>query len=58
MRESFVPMFLFGCVFGFWIGLLAVTTIQNAAWQRDAIARDLAMFCPANGEWAWKGECK
>lgn len=27
-------------------------------WQREAIQRGFALYCPGNGEFAWKGECE
>ena len=31
---------------------------SRSAWQDDMIARDLAIYCPENGHFAFKGECK
>ena len=32
--------------------------IQEYKWEQQAIYRGYASYCPMNGEWAWKGECK
>ena len=45
----FATTFLFG-----WIVHINV----NNKWRSEIIQRDLAQYCPDNGEWAWKGECK
>lgn len=49
---------LFGLVFGLvstlWFGDWAAT----ASWHRDTVDHNLAQYCPNNGEWARKGECK
>lgn len=29
----------------------------NNQWERDAIERDLGLYCPNTGEFAFKGEC-
>ena len=31
--------------------------INNELWRSDTIERDLAIYCPTSGDWAWKGEC-
>ena len=31
---------------------------SRSAWQNDLIARGLAIYCPENGDFAFKGECK
>ena len=53
----------------FWIGAAAVigciilmayivwTWATEPDWQREAISRGLATYCPDNGEFAWIGEC-
>lgn len=30
----------------------------NAKWQSDLIERNLAVYCPDDGAFAFKGECK
>lgn len=39
------------------IGWTAASIERNRTWQREAIGRGLATYCPFDGEWAWKGEC-
>jgi hypothetical protein len=45
-----------GICFG---ALFAVVSwgITNDAWERDAVDRGLALYCPMDGEWAWNGKC-
>ncbi|CAB4166670.1 hypothetical protein UFOVP847_44 [uncultured Caudovirales phage] len=46
--------------FGFCFGaLFAVVSwgITNDVWERDAVDRGLALYCPTDGQWAWNGEC-
>lgn len=31
--------------------------VTEPDWQREAISRGFASYCPENGEFAWKGEC-
>ena len=43
-----------GIVIGGIIGFVATT----AAWRAETVERGLAIYCPADGEWAWIGECE
>ena len=40
-------------VIGFMIGL----TLANAGWRAMMIERDYGLYCPQDGEFAFKGEC-
>lgn len=43
-----------------WFGILGAlfgALIVSEAWEETAIERGLAMYCPLDGKWAWKGEC-
>ena len=54
-----------GFTVGLFVGMflmiaIAVTTgsINRETWERAAIQRGYASYCPSDGEWAWQGECK
>lgn len=32
--------------------------LTDSTWRSSTIERGLGQYCPADGEWAWKGECK
>jgi hypothetical protein len=43
-----------------WVAVIVcITTISvtNNTWKGDTVERGLAMYCPADGRWAWNGEC-
>jgi hypothetical protein len=47
--------------FGFWLGLIiAFVFWANDGWsiRPDLISRGLAEYCPTDGDFAFKGECK
>lgn len=47
-----------------WSGFLILVTLFGTSllldrtYKLEAIERGYAQYCPNNGEWAWKGECK
>jgi hypothetical protein len=53
----------------FWVAILSSTGFMALVvylvwswatapdWQREAIQRGFATYCPDSGEFAWKGEC-
>lgn len=48
-------MFLVVCI---GLGLLIGNFYTGKVFQKQAIERGYAQYCPANGAWAWKGECR
>jgi hypothetical protein len=50
--------FLWGVTVGFIIGALVFGNMVKADWRTDTVNRGLAIYCPIDGNWAWKGECK
>jgi capsular polysaccharide biosynthesis protein len=48
--------FLAGIVIGLGIAIFS-NMLQHNVWRTDTVNRGLAIYCPNNGEWAWKGEC-
>ncbi len=49
----FVVWTLFVALFA---ALLGASAAENR-WEAELISRNLALYCPQDGEWAWKGEC-
>lgn len=58
--DNFIS-FCVGCVITtlvlFWLVAVPFLTPNNA-WHNFAIKRGYALYCPNDGEFAWKGECK
>ena len=48
---------IFGFLIGIFLSGLIAFGISNSEWRAEANSRGLALYCPDNGEWAWKGEC-
>ncbi len=48
---------ILGAVLFFLFFTIPFTTL-NYSWQGKAIERGYALYCPNDGEFAWKGECK
>ena len=43
-----------------WVAVvvgIATIFVTNDLWKADTVERGLAMYCPADGQWAWNGEC-
>lgn len=58
--DSEFGAFLAGCFITFWVGLLFIVSpffTPNSYWEAEAIERGYALYCPLDGEFAWKGEC-
>jgi hypothetical protein len=49
---------LWGVTVGFIMGALVFGNMVNEGWRTDTVNRGLAIYCPIDGNWAWKGECK
>lgn len=50
-----------GAFVGLWLGaLIAVISwgVTDTNWRQETVNRGLALYCPNDGEWAWKGECE
>lgn len=50
--------YVFLLVVGMILGCLNVVAITQSSWRSDTVERGLAVYCPDNGHWAWKGECE
>ena len=50
--------FLWGLALGLFTGALVIGNAVNEGWRTDTVNRGLAIYCPIDGNWAWKGECK
>ena len=58
MMNNELQALIMGMIVGALISALFVSSIVNTAWKTATINRDLALYCPLNGNWAWKGECE
>lgn len=58
MDYQAVSAFFVGHFIGMAIGVGLGMAETRAQYRTDAIERGYAAYCPSNGEWAWKGECK
>lgn len=56
MREP--AAWVFGFLFFVASVLGTMENIQKKLLRAEAIERDYAQYCPTDGKWAWKGECK
>lgn len=45
-------------IFAGVVAAVISAALQDSEWHAETVARDLAEYCPADGEWAWKGECE
>ncbi len=56
-RASVVGLML-GLMFSLISTLLIGGFLEEAYWHKTTVERGLAQYCPADGNWARKGECK
>jgi hypothetical protein len=49
-----------GWLIGFWMAIMlgVFLATPNNIWQKEAVGRGYALYCPNNGNFAWKGECE
>lgn len=49
-----------GFFLGVWVSIFYLVSIvtPDYIWQQQATERGYALYCPDNGKFAWKGECK
>lgn len=52
--QEYLLMLLIGAFFGAMAGV----ALSASNWRSDTVERGLALYCPDNGHWAWKGECE
>lgn len=38
-------------------GLIIGIAVERSGWQAETVERGLALYCPTDGDWAWKGKC-
>lgn len=38
--------------------IIPAMVIMDNQWKMDTVNRGLALYCPNDGQWAWKGECE
>ena len=56
MGEAMLGVFL--CVWLFFVGFVMGYGICSNGYHKDLVDRGHATYCPDNGAWAYKGECK
>ena len=47
----------FSAFAGGLLGLIIGSVFEGGTYKAQAIERGYAQYCPADGAWAWKGEC-
>ena len=50
-------VFTFGLAMGVLLSALLTSAILSSSYESDLINRGYALYCPTNGEFAFKGEC-
>lgn len=55
--EGFIRGFFLGTLAGLGLSMIIAVSI-DLRYQEGSISRGYAQYCPLDGEWAWKGECK
>lgn len=58
MDELKLPIAFIVAIIMFGIGILWGGAAAYKDIEVQAIERDYALYCPKDGEFAWKGECK
>lgn len=59
MNDFSLSFFVGVCVGGLLMALIAIVTFTpEEVWERQAIKRGYALYCPQDGKFAWAGECK
>ena len=56
MEENF-GFFTIGLLIGGFLSGFGIWGMTNTNWHTETVERGLAMYCPDDGQWAWKGEC-
>lgn len=44
--------------FGLLVGVVIGAVIFDSGYKAEAVERGYASYCPTDGNWAWKGECR
>ena len=55
--ENFTAGFLLGLIVAAVLAEI-ILDVENTAWKQMSVQRGYASYCPMDGKWAWKGECK
>jgi len=53
-----VGSFILVLIIGFCIGVLVGSFSTQATYEKNAIQRGYATYCPDTGNFAWKDECE
>jgi len=51
------PALIFIAFLGFLLGMIIGSLLEGGEYKAQAIERGYALYCPADGDWAWVGEC-
>ena len=57
-NKEFTPVLMVGVILGFVIGTVIATAFSINAYQTRIVERGYGLYCPNNGVFAFKGECK
>lgn len=57
-NNDFPIWILFGLLAGITFGFFVFFQIPKKEFRTNAIEHGYAQYCPMDGKWAWKGECK
>jgi hypothetical protein len=61
LGDALVTLFVVACTAVIGCIVLLIYVIWSLAlapdWQREAIQRGYALYCPGDGSFAWVGEC-
>jgi hypothetical protein len=49
--------FIWGALMGVAFAGFVVGNHTDNLWKERLTDRGLALYCPLDGQWAWKGEC-
>lgn len=56
MRDG--VLLIFGLLGGLGFGWTICKSIEGGTYKAQAVERGYALYCSADGAWAWVGECK
>lgn len=60
--DEFLSNVFYSILIGIFIGIVLIWLLMEPLvekeWQKELIERDLGLYCPVDGKWAFKGECE
>ena len=54
--DIWIALVFSACAGGF-IGMIVGANLGAGSYKAQAIERGYALYCPADGDWAWVGDC-